>query len=281
MIIRSLFFVGLFICSSAGWALEATPITTQQLTTRLISAILGLKTLRVATELRERVGTSTTHDYTQMKLAFNPYRVYLKNQKGVEVLYVTGQNDNEAWVYPAAFPYITLSLNPTGTLMRKGQHHTVLQAGFSLIANLLGGPNGRGDNTFSESFRYMGDTTAQGESSYILRSDYPDFHYISYRVGKNESIESIATHFSCGEYRIIERNKLSADSKLIEGQVLQIPSAYGRRVLVTVDAKNYLPTSVTVYDDRGLYEKYIFSAIVANQPISSAEFSKGYKGYKL
>ena len=165
--------------------------------------------------------------------------------------------------------------------MRKGQHHTVLQAGFGMIADLLNGPDGKADNVFTRSFRYAGDSTSQGQPCYVLRSDYPQFRYVTYRAGKNESITSVATRFGCGEYRILERNGLSIDSKLAEGQVLQVPNAYGRRVIVVVNAKTYLPASVTVYDDRGLYEKYNFLDVVANQSIPAAEFSKDYKGYKL
>jgi hypothetical protein len=277
-------FIGLSVGSLSGWALTTpptAPITTQQLITRLTVAVQTLKSLRCDAEARERIGNKTVPDFTAMKITFNPYRVYLKNRKGVEVLYVTGQNDNEAWVYPAAFPYVTLSLNPKGSLMRKGQHHTALQAGFGTIADLLSGPDGHADNVFTRSFRYAGDSTAQGHACYILRSDYPQFRYVAYRVGKNETITSVADRFGCGEYRIVERNDLSIDSKLTEGQVLQVPNAYGRRVIVVVDAKTYLPASVTVYDDRGLYEKYSFMNVVANQPIPLAEFSKEYKGYKF
>jgi hypothetical protein len=256
-------------------------ITTAQLITRLTAAIQGLSSIRCNAEARERVGTKTASDFTAMKIAYRPYRVYLKNQKGVEVLYAAGQNDNEAMVYPAAFPYITLNLDPNGALMRKGQHHTVLQAGFGMIADLLNGPDGKADNAYTRSFRYAGDSTAQGQTCYVLRSDYPQYRYVAYRVGKNETINSVADHFGCGEYRILERNNLSVDSKLAEGQVLQVPNAYGRRVLVVVNAKTYLPASVTVYDERGLYEKYNFLDVVANQPIPAAEFSKDYKGYKL
>ncbi|WP_254244266.1 DUF1571 domain-containing protein [Hymenobacter sp. BRD128] len=278
----------IFTCLLAGNVLirAATPIptaaiTTAQLTARLITAIKTLKSLRCNADARERISDKLVADYTAMKITFNPYRVYLKNRKSVEVLYVTGQNNNKAWVYPAAFPYITLNLDPNGSLMRKGQHHTALQAGFGMIADLLAGPTGRGDNAFTRSFRYAGDTTAQGQPGYILRSDYPQFRYIAYRVGKNETIASIAAHFSCGEYRILERNNLRVDSGLTEGQVLQVPNAYGRRVIVVVDAKTYLPASVTAYDDQGLYEKYSFLNVVANQPISPVEFSTDYKGYKL
>jgi hypothetical protein len=279
--VRYFFLLAGILCTHIGaWgtlAPLAGPITTPQLITRLTSAIQGLNSIRCSAEARERVSAKITPDYTAMKIAYNPYRVYLKNRKGVEVLYVTGQNDNNAWVYPAAFPYITLSLDPNGSLMRKGQHHTVLQAGFGMIADLLNGPDGQ----FTRSFRYTGDSTAQGQLCYVLRSDYPQFRYVAYRVGKNESIASVAARFGCGEYRILERNNLSVDSKLAEGQVLQVPNAYGRRIIVVVNAKTYLPASVTVYDDRGLYEKYSFLDVVANQPIPSAEFSKEYKGYKL
>lgn len=276
-------FIGLVVTGLVSQAATLPPaaITTPQLISRLTSAIQNLKSLRCQAETRERLGNKVIADKSSMKITFNPYRVYLKNQKSVEVLYVTGQNNHEAWVYPAAFPYITLSLDPNGSLMRKGQHHTALQAGFGMIADLLAGSDAHSDNTYTKSFRYAGDSTAQGQPCYILRSDYPQFRYVAYRVGKNETISSIADRFGCGEYRIVERNDLSIDSKLSEGQVLQVPNAYGRRVVVVVDAKTYLPASVTVYDDRGLYEKYAFLNVVANQPIPLAEFSKDYQGYKL
>jgi hypothetical protein len=255
------------------------PITTQQLMSQLTAAIQNLKTLRCAADASERIGSKYVKDHSVMKLTFNPMRVYLKNGKGVEVLYATGQNNGDAWVNPNAFPYVTLSLAPEGSLMRKGQHHTVLQAGFGTIADLLEGSANRADKSFSRSFRYAGDTTVQGRPHYILRSDYPQFRYVAYKAGKNETPATVAARFGCGEYRILERNKLDVGDKLAEGQVLQVPNSYGRRVLVVVDPKTFLPTVVAVYDDRGLFEKYDFSNVVANQPIPPAEFTKGYSGY--
>lgn len=278
-VITGLFVLGGIVRASSHKPAET--ISTQQLTARLTSAIQTLKTLRCLVDAQERIGRSYTPGRTLMKLAFSPLKIYIKNQKNVEVLYVTGQNNNDAWVYPASFPYITLSLNPTGSLMRKGQHHTVLQAGFGTIAELLGNPSGQGSTVFTRSFRYAGDTLAQGQPSYILRADYPQFQYVSYKVGNNETVHSIASHFGCGEYRILERNDLSIDSKLTEGQDLQVPNAYGRRIILVINAKTYLPSSVTVYDDRGLYEKYNFLNVVPNQLIPATEFTKGYQGYKL
>ncbi|HET9505164.1 MAG TPA: DUF1571 domain-containing protein [Hymenobacter sp.] len=259
----------------------AAPITTAQLTSQLTAAIQGLKTLRCQARAQERIGGKYHADKSTMKLSFNPLRVYLKNGKGVEVLYVTGQNGGDAWVNPNAFPYVTLSLDPNGALMRKGQHHTVLQAGFGTITDLLEGSAARADKSFNRSFRYAGDTTVQGRPSYILRSDYPQFRYVAYKVGKNETPATVAARFGCGEYRVLERNKLDIGQKLAEGQTLQVPNAYGRRTIIAVDQKTFLPNAVAVYDDQGLFEKFDFFDVVANQPIPAAEFSKDYKGYHL
>jgi hypothetical protein len=257
----------------------AAPITTAQLTSQLMAAIQNLKSLRCQANAQERIAGKYHPDRSSMKLTFNPLRVYLKNGKGIEVLYVTGQNGGDAWVNPNAFPYVTLSLDPNGALMRKGQHHTALQAGFGTIAELLEGSAGRPDKSFNRSFRYAGDTTVLGRPGHILRSDYPQFRYVAYKVGKNETPATVAAHFGCGEYRVLERNKLDIGQKLTEGQTLQVPNAYGRRTLVVVDQKTFLPNSVAVYDDQGLFEKYDFFDVVANQPIPAAEFSKDYKGY--
>ena len=256
-------------------------ITTEQLTTRLSTAIENLKYLRCTVKAQERINGSIRQVRSIMKLTYKPLRIYIKDQKGVEVLWLTGQNGGDAWVYPASFPYVTLSLDPNGKLMRSSQHHTALQAGFGSIIDLLHSTTLRQDNSFSRSFRYTGDTTLLNRICYVLRSDYPQFRYVNYQVGKNETISTIAERFDCGEYRIIERNGLSIGDKIPEGKVLQVPNAYGRRTVVCVDPKTYLPAMVQVNDDRGLFEKFEFLDVVPNQPIPLAEFTRDYSTYKL
>lgn len=257
------------------------PLTTEQLTARLSAAIENLKYLRCTVKAQERIGGTINQARSIMKLTYHPLRIYIKNHKGVEVLWVTGQNEGDAWVYPASFPYVTLSLDPNGKLMRGNQHHTALQAGFGTISDLLRTTGQRQNNTFSRSFKYTGDTVLLGRTSHVLRSDYPQFRYVSYKAGKNETIGSVAERFGCGEYRVIERNGLTIGEKIPEGKVLQVPNSYGRRTTVCIDPKTFLPTMVQVNDDKGLFEKFEFSEVVPNQPIPVDEFSKEYKGYKL
>ena len=266
-----------------GAAAPATPpaLTTDQLTARLSAAIENLKTLRCTVKAQERIGGNINQARSIMKLTYKPLRIYIKNQKGVEVLWVAGQNGGDAWVYPASFPYVTLSLDPKGKLMRGSQHHTALQAGFGTISDLLRTTDLRQDNSFSRSFRLIGDTVVQGRPGYVLRSDYPQFRYVSYKAGKNETISTVAERFGCGEYRIVERNGLSIGDNIPEGKVLQVPNSYGRRTVVCVDSKTYLPTVVQVNDDKGLFERFEFFDVVPNQAIPLIEFTRDYKDYKL
>jgi len=259
----------------------ADKMTTEQLLTRLTSSIEGLKTLRCSVRAKERIGTGYQQASTAMKMGFSPLRVYLRNEKGIEVLWVTGQNDGDAWVYPNSFPYVTLSLDPNGSIMRKSQHHSVLDAGFGTIADIIKGSTLRQDHTFERTFRYAGDTTITGRPCHILRSDFPQFRYVSYKTTRQETVANIADRFGCGEYRILERNNLAPDAPVPAGKTLQVPNGYGRRTIVCVDQKLFLPLVVQVSDDKGLFERFEFSDVVANQPIPAAEFTKSYKGYKL
>lgn len=257
------------------------PITTPQLIARLVAAIDNVKSMRVTIEAREHIADRYLAAVSAIKLTTNPVRVYLKNQKGIELLYVAGANDGDAWVYPAAFPYVTLSLNPQGSLMRRDQHHTVLQTGFGTIADLLKDSEKLPDKSFYRSFRYVGDTVFQRRTCYILRSDYPQFRSIAYKASANETPATVAARFGCGEYRILERNKLSIGERLSANQVVQVPNAYSKRTVILVDPKTFLPAAIAVYDDRGLYEQYNFLNAVVNQPIPAEEFTKKFKGYKL
>ncbi|MBT9394668.1 DUF1571 domain-containing protein [Hymenobacter sp. NST-14] len=256
-------------------------ITTDVLVSRLSSAIENLKTLRCNVRAQERIGAAYQQNRTAMKMSFNPYKVYLRNDKGIEVLYVTGQNNGDAWVYPNSFPYVTLSLDPNGSLMRKSIHHSALEAGYGTIAEMLDGSGQRLNPGFEKTFRYTADTTVQGRPAYVLRSVYPQFRYVSYKPTKAESTKTIADKFGCGEYRILERNNLSVGAIVPAGKTLQVPNAYGRRILLCVDQKLFLPLVVQVHDDKGLFEKFEFHDVVANQPIPAQEFTKDFKGYKL
>ncbi|MEJ7658995.1 MAG: hypothetical protein WKG07_04905 [Hymenobacter sp.] len=85
----------------------------QQVKVRLKAAIESLKTLRCVIIGEERIGTKHILGKTAVKLANDPLRVYIKTQKAIEVLYVTGQNDGQAWVSRRPFLILPSALIPT------------------------------------------------------------------------------------------------------------------------------------------------------------------------
>ncbi|MBC6608970.1 DUF1571 domain-containing protein [Hymenobacter sp. BT188] len=267
-----------------GTAPAAPPtegMTTERLVSQLRVAIDNLKTLRCTVHAQERLGGKYTQANSTMKLGYAPLQIFLRNKKGVEVLWVTGQNDGDAWVYPNSFPYVTLSLDPNGMLMRRGQHHSVLDAGYGMIADILRGSAQRPDKSYERSFRYTGDTTIAGRPCYQLSSDFPKFRYVSYTAGKGETVAQVADKFGCGEYRIMEKNGVAADAPIPTGKVLQVPNSYGTSTLICVDKKLYLPLLIRAEDDKGLFEEFKFLDVEANQPIPAQEFTKEFKDYNL
>ena len=48
-----------------------------------------------------------------------------------------------------------------------------------------------------------------------------------------------------------------------------------------IDKKTYIPISITVYDEEGLYEAYEFTYMRINPIFKSDEFLKSYKGYSF
>src|SRR5687767_8141791 len=77
----------------AATAPAALPPTTEQLTSRMSAAIESLKTLRCTVKAQERVGGNINQARSIMKLTYSPLRIYIKNHKGVEVLWLAGQNN--------------------------------------------------------------------------------------------------------------------------------------------------------------------------------------------
>ncbi len=56
---------------------------------------------------------------------------------GPEVLWIAGANNGNAIVNPGTFPYITLNLDPMGSIMRKNQHHTINELGMEYVGEIL------------------------------------------------------------------------------------------------------------------------------------------------
>lgn len=254
----------------------------KELITKMIKSIRDVERLKYSLKIIERGKKGFNHYESSVKLNRKPRKVYLYI-KGIEVLWVDGWNSNKAYVNPNSFPYMNLSLDPLGSLMRQDQHHTLYEMGVDYFASIIEYISLKFNSRFNEIFKYEGEERINNRPCYKITIDNQDFTYENYTVGDNESITSIARKLHVSEYMIVEKNTKLKDyfDILKKGQVLKVPSAYAKHVTLYIDQLYFLPISVKINDDKGLFEQYDYFFMQVNPKIDDAEFTKDYKGYKF
>jgi hypothetical protein len=82
---------------------------------------------------------------------------------------------------------------------------------------------------------------------------------------------------------ILEKNPKFKDyfDLLKKGQVIKIPTWYCKSVVMFVDKQYFLPISLKIIDDKGLFEEYNYHNLIVNPNFQEGEFTKEYKDYKF
>ncbi len=79
---------------------------------------------------------------------------------------------------------------------------------------------------------------------------------------------------------ILENNPQISDYTDVKaGQIIQIPDAYAKLTLLTIDKELLIPVNNKVFDDKGLFETYEYHNVIVNSTIAPEEFTKDYKDY--
>lgn len=218
------------------------------------------------------------------KLLKSPHKIYLNNtagpNKGKEILYVKGENGNKALINT----FINVSLSPLNSMIRKGNHHTILEVGFGKVTQILKDAKARAtrEANFGDVFFLKGEVTLNGRACYKIEILDPTFTYVDYTIKKGESLYDIASKKNVCEQLIIEKNSsLSGFGSGSEGMVIKIPTSYAKRSVLYVDKGNYHVVFQEVYDDKGLFERYTFSNLKINPSFAADEFTKDFNGYNF
>lgn len=218
------------------------------------------------------------------KLSNNPHKIYLNNtagpNKGKEILYVKGVNNNKALINT----FINISLSPLNSLIRKGNHHTILEVGFGKVTQILKDAKNRAlkEASFSDVFFLNGEVVLNGRACFKVEIADPTFTYVDYTIKKNESLYNIATKRNVCEQLIIEKNNnLSGFGSGSEGLLIKIPSSYAKKSILYIDKEHYHVVHQEIYDNKGLFEKYTYSNLKINPAFKSDEFSKDFPGYNF
>ncbi len=244
-----------------------------------IDAISQGKSYRYELKSYERIQGELKYDRIKFSLHTEPYKVNLncleKPHKGVVILYEEGKNNGQARVNPGLF-IPTVKLNPFGNKMRKGNHHSVLEAGFNIIQEQLAVHLERNkENPESFTVQHEGDIDFNGIECEKVVLENKDFHFTEYEVRKGESLFSISHSKNISEFLIrqINSNFSNWEKDVKPGDVISIPSSYSRKTVLYIDKSNNHPIYQEMHDNNGIFEKYIFLKLEVNPDLGTEDFS--------
>jgi len=274
-----LLFIGLFGAFIKGQDYS------YQLLQQMIGEASKIDAATYHVDKEERMDGEMKAGASDVKYKRYPYSIYVKQKKGVEVLYVDGFNHGKALINPGGFPWINISLDPMGSIMRKGQHHTIHEAGFDMIIAIINKLykkyRPKVDKT-SDILKYEGIINKHGEIYYKLSFKNLDYKIIDYKMKEDETVYEVAKRMLIPAYRVIELNdNISEYHDVKPGMTVRIPNDYASEIKVLMSKKTSLPEHIEIYDENGLFEIFDFSNVIINPAFDSDEFSKSYKDYKF
>lgn len=255
--------------------------TAESVVNQMLSALDAGKTYEYTMVQEERIDGKIHRNKIFTKIQETPKKVFIDNvegaNEGVQVLYVSGERDNKALVNKM----FGIKLSPFNSLIRKNQHHTILESGFGLLIGSIRDAKKRAQaqNAFDQVFQLAGSVTFDGKSCYKLILTDPTFTYESYTIQDGESLYSIAMKKKVCEQLIVEKNGLGGFGSGKSGQTIQIPSSYAKKTILYIDKSNMHPIYQEMYDEKGMFEKYTFYDLKVNPSFTSKDFSEDNSAY--
>lgn len=269
----------LFVCCLLPTAFSfPPPPSCKEILQNTIAAVQKIETLRFHLKCNERINGKLLSTESQVKLKTSPRKIYIY-LKGPELLWVEGKNNGNCLVNPSGFPYVNLSLDPIGSLMREKQHHTIHQMGFEYFVDVIKNSIGILGINFDTYFKCAGTLTWNARECYFITAEYPDFAYMDYTVLKGENLTTIAHKLKVSDFMILELNKAKNYHDVKANEVIKVPNVYGKKMILYIDKELFIPRVIKVYDEKGLFESYEYHDLLLNPKIADEEFTKEFKGY--
>jgi hypothetical protein len=259
---------------------ERSDTTPARVLSVMYDSIHHVQTLRMKVGALERIEKKYLGANSEIKVQTTPRMVYFINRaRRIEVLYNSEKDPSRALVKPNLFPGLPLSLDPGGSLMRRNQHYTLHELGFEFIGKSVA-LTLKKDKEGLANFRYHGKAHKNGYSCYLLEYQNQKYGYVDYTVGEKETATLIAYRLCVNDYLLRYRNDLLNDFGFLKkGRRLKVPNLYCKRAVIYIDDHLMLPVSISLYDDKGLFESYDFSDIQVNKPFRPGEFEREFREY--
>jgi LysM repeat protein len=250
----------------------------------MMASIEKIRTLTFTLDKSERINGKMVPGSQTVKVHAKPFKTYVLvhvPDKGAQVLYVEGENGGNAKVSPNKFPYMTLNLDPEGSILRNNQHHSVKQLGFEYTGKVLKHVYDQYKDKMEDYVQVHGEVTYDGRKCWNVTLTNKQYALKDHTVKAGETVIDIARKTHSNEYELLELNKLGGYDKVKAGQVIKVPNTYCKKIEMYIDKENHLPIYQKMYDATGLIAVYEYKNLKVNPPIKPEEFTSTYSGYKF
>ncbi len=256
-----------------------------ELANNMIAKVKSLKTLQCTFESQERILGKTFSEKNHFKINLSPFKTYFKQEfpeKGLEGLYISGENNNDTKINPNAFPWVTLNLDPEGDLMMKNHHHPIFHAGYGYVALVLDMLIKKYQSKTDQLIVNKGTISYQGQDVIVLDCNNPFYKIETLTLQKPETPFSIGKRLHINYYSILEENPgLKPFSEVPAGKAIKIPSDYASKMLIYLHKTQLYPVYIKISDPRGTFEEYKFTNVILNPTFKPEDFSANNPKYKF
>ncbi len=221
----------------------------------------------------ERQMDETTEGEFDFIVQRKPYKVAgVMTGKGHRLLYDPTQRKDEALYISKGFPYTNMWLDIHGKIFRGMNHYTISNAGCEFIFGIIRNEYHRMPDRFTCTKKQKG-----AEEVIEIYAETEKFEFKNYHAEKGENLLSIGEKFGVMSYIILENNP-SVDNYTDDcgGLNLKIPSQYGHKVKLTVDAKHGMPVGIEVHDLKGMVEVYRYTNYEFDKQLPDNYFTEDY-----
>lgn len=280
MKIKKLNFLFIITIFSVSINLKSQP-EPRDLLDKMIQNVKQIKTLKYHAIMNERINGKMVLKDSYFKINVSPVKIYVSQSFigiKLDALYVDGWNNNKLLVATVGFPWIKLSLDPTGNRVRDNHHHTIFEAGYNYFANVIEQIITNKNNEIT--MLYLGEVTLYGKTGYKIKISVKNYKIIPYMVKKDETLPEIAKKNLINDYKILELNpSIKSFNNDVAGQTIQIPNMYASSITLTLNKDTYLPIQIEIYDEKGIYAIYGYKDVIVNPTFEPDEFTPAYKNY--
>ncbi len=157
---------------------------------------------------------------------------------------------------------------------------TLYNMGFGYVSDLVKHYAKKYGNRFYEYVTIADTVLWDNHTCIVLKFDFRDYMIVKYKVGRGENITTIARKLNLNDYSILMINHTIGNFEDVnEGQVINVPNSYARKIEFYMDMTTGLPLRQLIYDQQGLYEKYEMKSFILNPVFRPEEFSPDYGEY--